>query len=60
MIFTPQGGLKKSRMDWVLFISTLILLAVGTVAVLSSVAALPQQARIIRVQFMAVPIGLAV
>ncbi|MEI7529555.1 MAG: FtsW/RodA/SpoVE family cell cycle protein, partial [Elusimicrobiota bacterium] len=37
-----------------------ILLAVGTVAVLSSVAALPQQARIIRVQFMAVPIGLAV
>ena len=60
MIFTPQGGLKKSRMDWVLFISVLILLAVGTMAVLSSVAALPQQARILRVQFIAVPIGLAV
>ncbi|PIU20750.1 MAG: hypothetical protein COT18_00625 [Elusimicrobia bacterium CG08_land_8_20_14_0_20_59_10] len=60
MIFTPQGGLRKNRMDWVLFFAVLILLAVGTVAVFSSVAALPQQARIIRVQFMAIPIGLTV
>ena len=60
MIFTPQGGLKKSRMDWALFIAMLVLLTVGTMAVLSSVAALPQQARIIRVQMIAIPIGLAV
>ena len=60
MIFTPQGGLKKSRMDWVLFISVLILLVAGSMAILSSVAALPQQARIIRVQFIAIAIGLSV
>ncbi|HNW43003.1 MAG TPA: FtsW/RodA/SpoVE family cell cycle protein [Elusimicrobiales bacterium] len=60
MIFTPQGGLKKNRMDWVMLISVLILLAVGTMAVFSSVAALPQQARIIRVQFIAIPVGLAI
>ena len=58
MIFTPQGGLKKNRMDWVLFLSVLLLLAIGTVAVLSSVAVLPAQARIVRVQFMAIPLGL--
>ncbi len=58
MIFTPQGGLKKSRMDWALFLAVLALLAVGTVAVFSSVAVLPQQARIIRTQLIAIPFGL--
>jgi len=58
VIFTPQAGLKKSRMDWVLFLSVLVLLAIGTVAVFSSVAVLPQQARIIRTQLMAIPFGL--
>jgi rod shape determining protein RodA len=36
------------------------LLVIGTLAVISSVSALPQQARIIRVQLMAIPIGLTV
>ena len=58
MIFTPQTGLKKSRMDWALFLAVLVLLAVGTIAVFSSVAVLPQQARIIRVQLIAIPLGL--
>lgn len=58
MIFTPQGGLKKNRMDWALFLAVLVLLAVGTIAVFSSVAVLPQQARIVRVQLLAIPMGL--
>lgn len=58
MIFTPQTGLKKSRMDWALLLAVLVLLAVGTIAVFSSVVVLPQQARIIRVQLMAIPLGL--
>ncbi len=58
MIFTPQAGLKKSRMDWALFLAVLVLLAVGTIAVFSSVAVLPNQARIIRVQLIAIPLGL--
>jgi rod shape determining protein RodA len=58
VILTPQAGLKKSRMDWVLFLAMLLLLAVGTIAVFSSVAVLPQQARIIRTQLIAIPLGL--
>lgn len=58
MIFTPQAGLRKNRVDWVLLLSVLGLLAIGTIAVLSSVAVLPQQARIVRVQFLAIPLGL--
>jgi rod shape determining protein RodA len=45
-------------MDWALFLAVLVLLAVGTIAVFSSVAVLPQQARIIRVQLIAIPLGL--
>lgn len=58
MIFTPEAGLRKSRVDWALFIAALALLAIGTVAVFSSVAVLPQQARIIRVQLIAIPLAL--
>jgi rod shape determining protein RodA len=57
MIFTPQAGLRKSRMDWVLFLAMLLLLAVGTVEVISSVSVLPQQAKIIRTQLLAIPFG---
>ncbi|OGR42723.1 MAG: rod shape-determining protein RodA [Elusimicrobia bacterium GWA2_61_42] len=60
MILTAETGLKKNRMDWALFLCVLILLAVGTLAVFSSVAVLPSQARIIRVQLMAIPLGLLV
>jgi rod shape determining protein RodA len=58
MITTAQAGLKKSRMDWVLFLAVLALLALGTIAVFSSVAVLPQQARLIRTQLIAIPFGL--
>jgi rod shape determining protein RodA len=58
VIFTAPAGLKKNRMDWVLFLSVLLLLAIGTIAVFSSVAVLPQQARIIRTQLIAIPFGL--
>jgi len=58
MITTAQAGLKKNRMDWVLFLAVLALLAMGTIAVFSSVAVLPQQARIIRTQLIAIPFGL--
>lgn len=58
MIFTPQGGLKKNRIDWALFLGALLLLAVGTTAIFSSVAVLPGQFRIMRVQLIAIPLGL--
>lgn len=58
MITTAQAGLKKSRMDWVLLLAVLALLAMGTIAVFSSVAVLPQQARLIRTQLIAIPFGL--
>ncbi|HCC47301.1 MAG TPA: hypothetical protein DEQ38_04180 [Elusimicrobia bacterium] len=60
MIFTPGAGLRKNRVDWALFFAAMLLLAIGTIAVFSSVAVLPQQARIIRVQLIAIPIALAV
>ncbi|PKM98638.1 MAG: hypothetical protein CVU79_01920 [Elusimicrobia bacterium HGW-Elusimicrobia-3] len=60
MIFATETGLKKHRVDWVLFLSALLLLAIGTIAVFSSVAVLPQQARIIRVQLTAIPLALLV
>jgi len=56
--FTQQGGLKKNRMDWMLLLSVLILIAIGTVSIISSVAVLPNQARIVRVQFLALPFAL--
>ncbi|HAH33014.1 MAG TPA: hypothetical protein DCL44_11945 [Elusimicrobia bacterium] len=58
MIFTQQAALKKSRMDWTLFIAMLVLLTVGTVAIVSSVAILPQQARIVRTHLIALPLAL--
>jgi rod shape determining protein RodA len=57
MSFSAQGGLKKTRLDWVLLACTAALVLIGTLAVLSSVTALPHQARIIKVQFMAVPLA---
>ncbi|MBI4351046.1 MAG: rod shape-determining protein RodA [Elusimicrobia bacterium] len=58
MIFTPQGGLRKGRIDWALFLAALLLLALGTIAIFSSVAVLPGQARIVRVQLIAIPLAL--
>lgn len=58
MISTASSGLKKNRMDWALFLAVLALLALGTIAVLSSVSVLPQQARLIRTQLIAIPLGL--
>lgn len=59
MIFTPETGLKKNRVDWALFFAALTLLAIGTMAVFSSVAVLPNSARIVRVQLMAIPLALS-
>ena len=58
MIQASQSGLKKNRLDWVLLLAVLVLLTIGTVAVFSSVAVLPQQAKIIRTQLLAIPFGL--
>ncbi len=58
MITGASAGLRKNRMDWALFLAVLALLAIGTIAVFSSVAVLPQQARIIRTQLIAIPFGL--
>jgi len=60
MISTASAGLKKGRMDWVLFFSVLTLIAVGTLAIFSSVSVLPHQFRIIRTHLIAVPLGMAV
>lgn len=59
MIFTPETGLRKNRVDWALFFAAMLLLAIGTMAIFSSVAVLPQQARIVRVQLMAIPLALS-
>lgn len=58
MIQASQSGLKKNRMDWALLLAVLVLITIGTIAVFSSVAVLPQQARIIRTQLIAIPFGL--
>lgn len=58
MIFAPETGLKKHRVDWALFAAAMLLLAIGTIAVFSSVAVLPAQARIVRVQLTAIPLAL--
>ncbi|MEI7481675.1 MAG: FtsW/RodA/SpoVE family cell cycle protein [Elusimicrobiota bacterium] len=60
MIFTATSGIKKNRMDWLLFFSVLALLTIGTLAIFSSVAVLPNQIRIIRTHLIAVPLGFAV
>ncbi len=60
MIFAPAAGLKKNRMDWLLFFSVLTLITIGTLAIFSSVAGLPYQFRIIRTHLIAIPLGLAV
>ena len=58
MISASRTGLKKHRMDWILFFSVLTLMVVGTLAISSSVSALPFQARILRTHFIAIPLGL--
>jgi len=60
MIYASETGLKKHRVDWALFLAAMLLLAIGTIAVFSSVAVLPQQARILRVQLTAIPLALLV
>ncbi len=57
---TPGAGLRKGRVDWVLFFAALALLAIGTLAVISSVSALPNQARIVRIQLTAIPLAMLV
>ncbi len=57
MIATPHSGLKKNRVDWLLFFSVLILISIGTMAIFSSVSVLPQQLRIIRTHLIAIPLG---
>jgi len=57
MITTSQTGLKKNRMDWILFFSVLALITMGTLAISSSVSVLPSHVRIIRTHFIAVPLG---
>ena len=57
MIFTATSGIKKNRMDWLLFFSVLALLTIGTLAIFSSVAVLPNQIRIIRTHLIAIPLG---
>ncbi|MBU2575211.1 MAG: rod shape-determining protein RodA [Elusimicrobia bacterium] len=59
MIFTPSGGFKKNRVDWILFFTVIALLTLGSLAIFSSVAVLPQQARIIRTHLIAIPLGFA-
>jgi len=58
MISASQTGLKKTRMDWILFFSVLALITVGTLAIFSSVTVLPSQFRIIRTHSIAIPLGL--
>ncbi len=59
MITASQSGLKKNRMDWILFFSAIALLVVGTLAVFSSVAVLPSQGHVVRTHLIAVSLGLA-
>ena len=51
-------GWKKSRIDIVMLFCMLALLFIGTLVVISSVTGLPHHDRIVRVQLMAIPMGL--
>ncbi|MBP5286854.1 MAG: rod shape-determining protein RodA [Elusimicrobiales bacterium] len=52
-------GWKKSRIDIAMLFCMLVLLFLGTLVVISSVSGLPHHERIVRVQLMALPLGLA-
>jgi rod shape determining protein RodA len=59
MITAAQSGLKKNRMDWILLFSASALVVAGTLAIFSSVAALPSQSHVIRTHLIAISLGLA-
>lgn len=54
-----QNTLKKSRFDWYLFSFVLILIVIGSAAIISSTTLIPSQSRIIRTHFIAFFIGIA-
>jgi rod shape determining protein RodA len=58
MINTPQSGLKKNRMDWILFFSAIALIVAGTLAIFSSVTVLPSQFHVVRTHLIAISLGL--
>ena len=54
---SQSRGLKKNRMDWTLTISAAAVLLLGSMAVLSSIVALPHQAQVFRTHMVAVPLS---
>ncbi|NLO91624.1 MAG: rod shape-determining protein RodA [Elusimicrobia bacterium] len=52
---SPSRGLRKGRMDWTLSIAAAVVLTLGTMAVFSSIAALPHQSKVFNTHLMALP-----
>lgn len=52
-------GLKKSHIDIVMLFCMIALIFIGTLTVISSVTGLPHHDRIVKVQLLAIPLGLA-
>jgi len=50
--------ISKNRFDWILMSSVLILLFIGTIAIISSTTYLPFQLKIIRTHFIAMVVGI--
>ncbi|MBU2529874.1 MAG: rod shape-determining protein RodA [Elusimicrobia bacterium] len=55
-----KSKIKKSRIDWFFLGAIIILLTIGTISIISSVVALPNQARIVRTHLFALPIAFTV
>lgn len=53
-----KSSLKKNRFDWVLMVSVLGLILIGTLAIISSTEFLSYQSRIIRTHFIAIGVGI--
>ncbi|MCK4936280.1 MAG: rod shape-determining protein RodA [Elusimicrobiales bacterium] len=56
-MFLQKSKIKKSRIDWFFLGAIAILLIIGTISIFSSVAALGNQARIVRTHLLALPIA---
>ncbi len=57
MLLRQDSGAMRSRMDWVLVGSALVLILMGTLAILSAAAPLPGYGQLLQKHFLAIGIG---
>ena len=57
MFDSSSKGLRKNKMDWVLFFAVSAIITVGTLAIMSATVQLPMYGHILRTHFTAVPLA---